>query len=827
MPTQDFVCNDASGDLWAHARDGQSPAYRYTRTGWQPQGTSVPYSECVFMTPGPREGVYALCLDRAKSQAYVIRYTRTEATILGGVPYKQEPGRLVIEPGGAAWVLGPSRELVRIAPGGQPVSYRIPDDGIAWRNQPRNDDAVLRDVNGTVDDRGRVWFWSYSPPSASLWDASIQGFAIWNGKDIIPAGHLFGLPDGAIASVTPKDKKHFWVCVQNNGPYSVDTDALTGETVAPANESIESAARVFSDGRSWFALAWPNRVSGDRLGELWRLAPASGSATASAKPSLRWTPVVKGFQYTYAPNILTPVAATNTGTWIGAWGGGIWWLPRNGSAAVAVDWRRGYRDDVTDAFGRLPDGRIVAASSNLQWTYRAKAGILMPASPPPLLPPSEPAVETIPVGNRNDAPLRPDSRGRLWDLRFAAGATIDEWDGNRRIAHPLPKEAAQYYWPILAVDNQDRIWLFRDSGNPPTPSPSAMVLDPRAERWRTFTDPQIALQSHAADPGFAFRPECPERPLVKNGKICFYLSKYLYFDGKNWHTWSPHEALAQSLSFDGDEPAVEGSMHEWRWDGSEWRQEGPTPLTRKPERDILISRLPPEGAARNEIDSIAADGDGGIWFTSRGQLYRSLGDRITPVFAQGEANPFSMGMRIDSVVKDAEGKYWISPAYPHNGDYLRLIPRRQPGAIAVTAHQNAKDDFTTTVSGAPADSLFTWSLDGGPLIAARDSSRRWRYLLPGRHAVTVTAMSPQSLPLQNSMTVPILSTGAPQDQITRLTALLTSGSDSDREEAVKALSVYGDVAVPALKSARSTAGQNGAWWIDTALQKIAETSAHP
>jgi len=350
--------------------------------------------------------------------------------------------------------------------------------------------------------------------------------------------------------------------------------------------------------------------------------------------------------------------------------------------------------------------------------------------------------------------LNPDSRSHLWGLLHNSSGMLDEWDGTRWIAHPLPPGLISDNIESITSDNADRIWCMQ------RPNSEVGIYNQITKKWEMYTDWEHAKEIYTREPGFSLR--------------------------------SP-----QVSSFHKDDSDPDGVM--------------------RTRIRLGLRRLGFTYNQSRYVGS-PVESQFGDWFFIDKQLYVLRDRAVEAQFNSNETNPYINSQVIGLVQEDATDhillRTYLNDGYFR---YVRLS-MSMPHPVKLSVVSQTKDGITVKLDGGNTSDMYEWQVDNDPPAISHQQSMRIINALPGMHTISVVPVTKQLLPTTAMVKKTWRSAIKQNDQISRLIGQLETGPDPARMEAVDALKHYGDVAIPALTAARSAASESGKWWIDAFLE---------
>ena len=830
--TINSVAEDHAGTVWATGVDNK--LYRWQHGRWVVARGAIPNGTVLQVAPGPNGGVVVVWSLGAAGDGFTWQ-RGSEVKVLGRVRIRPRPYLFFPRPVGSAQVI-PTAEGSVLFTGQQPRIYRLGPSGKArlvytlqpsqylphrvFMNQQGQPYLALR---GTTDSAGRTWIWSGYPVRMVVGSAIMRGFLIYDRGHFAYHPQIPGLPSGQLSSVGRWDEHHLAAAVFGQGLYLINTTTLTARRLRSGHpRSFRFLQRVFRAGGRRYVVAsvFHGPVAENRQHRLWGILWRYRRG--------RWQRVLTGLDELndFDFQSLRPWLVTRQGLWLGAWGTGLWFVPRGRGLPKLINWQQGFPLDTVSRLFPLPGGRFLAVDLVRARTAQVSSASLLNPPPP------DKGVSVI-----NTATLLvPDRHDRLWGILTWRGRALDEWTGQRWVKHPLPGNIPPNWLSSLDLDQQGHVWLFPDCRMGPM-----AVFHPRTGHWDDYPSYQAALQINAEHPlRFLHPDEDRMKPIYgPRGQIvfvgaCFGIN---YFDGRSWHLWNrsrlpgPPNALYDSSPFFDSADLLAINIHHETW---EWQPErGWHSISYEPQTERVFvgfaarpTAPPPPGCSFTQSTSLAHDRLGRSWWTWRGNLYEGLPGRCRMALSSRRPQPFLDGRRLGNVLIDAQGNQFFE-TWLANGQLGEYVVRAHAGPLPQTtirwtrvAPDAVRAQFATTAS-APA--LFRWRLDGGPWSppSAR-SELTLRSLSGGSHTLEAISIGPrlETDPIPAAATINIHV--EPQQQTADLLARLQAAtSDDQREAIVRALGQQpAAVALPALRAARAQASSEERWWIDAAIQEI-------
>jgi hypothetical protein len=845
------VAQDSAGVIWA---TGQSPGappelYRWQGDHWvaEPVRPNVSGAWPEGVWPGPRGGV-VVAWGAGQPPGTVFTLQRgNEVKILGKIEAVTTPTgsggystRYFDSPdvtttsSGEILITGKSPDIYRAEPGGTiRLAYTIQPSQYLPHRQFLNRRAAYLPLHATEDAQGRTWIWSGFPAHLVVSGAILRGFLLAEGKGFDYHAQLPGLPDSQLTCLGRWDKDHFAAGKVDDGLYTIDTSTLTARHITePEPGAFRFIQQVFyvSNDRyviaSDFGLPQTRNIESGPFGVLWGFRHG------------RWEKLLTGLDEVnvFPYQLDRPRIETSQGLWLGGWAKGLWFIPsagkrhrhRRAGAPQHINWKQGFPLGTARRLFALQDGSFLA----VDWAPGRTAAV----SPNSLL------TSAAPAGNLQVIDpftmLQPDQRLHIWGILSIGGNALDEWDGEKWTAHPLPGNINPAWLSGLDVDSEGRVWLFPDCRMGPM-----SIFDPHQGRWADYPSYQAALAAHVSQSTRFLHPDAdrmkptysPSSQIVYNG-ACQGIN---YFDGNDWHVWNRPEVPGDpGFSFDG--PAffdaaghvavnIHHKTREWRPDLG-WQL-----IPYEPHSGHIVNFFaphppgkPPAGCASTESSSLSRDPLGRFWWTWKGSLYEGIPGLCHEALAGNEPQPFIDGRLLRRVMTDSRGNVFLETLSANRriGQYVFLHSSGELPHTTIHLTKLSGDSvgarFQSSIPGVP---LFTWRVDGGDWSAPEKQGRVVLPSLPGgEHRLEAASIDSRlqmdAVPASAGFYIGV----TPQEQIPALIARLENAqTDDERKAAVEALARQAASAVlPALKAARARASDDERWWIDAAIQEVTQ-----
>jgi hypothetical protein len=821
-----------------------------------------------------------------------------------------------------AWITNGGREIYRIAgdqapagqaPVGQPSTDQ-PSELLAKASSSRISSVPLKpiyklgttqlfrtgrtkDVKNSMnplravsDGQGRLWFFS------DLWSNGsnhfmLRGALIWDGKQFIYRPRLTGQsfdPTTVISTLAYKDATHLWLAQSTGGfykprasdLYELNTNTFETRLVAqPYPQAFQDIQQITAVGRDWYLVAgsrWGSEIrydDGVRTGNLWRLRNG------------QWRLLISGLDkggsglWSGPQQTPRPFLETAQGLWVGAFGGGMWFIPRprasaatpaskakgadtetsaqqavvqTAGQAVAMDWQRGLPFHTTDQLFDIGRGQVLAHSSQ---------GTILVADLPALLArKASPRARTF----RTYCDLIQSRNGHLWGVLSLRGNALNEWDGGRWRSYSAPPHYDLNWAAECAFDSRGRIWLL-----PGYSDRQAAIFDPKTMSWKVFDTYRAALQAQMRKTGkrniltaYPVFDRVQTRTGVtpyqvpdfrSDGQICYRGGgqRLWYFDGRTWRPWTRQQITKEAVGgwdyfeapfFDrSGQLSVNIDDKTWKrikisgsgaavWKSYE-SEADPRPAARHHDPTAVVSPAGTSFASTAEHspvrspDSKIGDSKGFVWIIWQQHLYKTAPGLQSPQFTPKDNHPFLDGRFFNQVFVDNKGNTFFSTAYGFS-EYV-MIAGTAPPDTGIKITPRAVDAFTFEFSStATGQKWYRWRTDDEPWSQPQTSSRVQLDALPGGlHRIQAMAIDRNLLSDPSPASAVFLVNIDPAKQVAAFIGELSSPDYSRREAAVTGLAKQPKRALPTLKAARVRASESSRWWIDAAIQQI-ERNAH-
>ena len=808
---------DSSGNLWAYSRAEYSDLYRFDGKRWTEQAAPLAKGErampakVVSMTDG---GI--ACMWRLDEHQFAVtRHQGGESRLLGRCEGEISGSGLWATPladsHNRLWITGQFPRVYRVDAKGVVLAHEITPEEL---DKPAHAKENYNEIRTAEDGLGRVWVWSES--DASNW-ASLRGVLIFTDEQVELHDLTASLKKGAkILTVARADSRHMWLAVSNDGLYKVDIETLALERQPdPAPKALCCVHELFVHGSDVYAV----ERGSDNTNALWRQRGGE------------WRQIIAVFdhhQTSFLPRSWLPI---KEGLLASSFQGGPWFIPSEGKPA-RFSWRTDFPLNNAHSLLRFADEKFFAIGQGGRLFHGALD-----------LPPHERENPRV-VQLDTDRQWHLDVVGHPWMIFRDATTKLCEWDGEHWIAHEIPGAAGESVpdflrrqAPEIRTDAEGRVWVMPRGEN------RLRVFEVPTGQWQDFADEQDAylalrgrpphfLGSHGPE-NFNFDPQYGvdgQRIAYREGVIDFR-----YYDGSTWQRFNRAGISGQKGGdsvvgppwFDSEGRLCgnfRGEKTTWRRDvAGQWSQ---TAFESHFSEDIWSEGrpqppkpVPPAGSVTDQPESITVDNLGTTWLTWHGALYRAVPGRCVQVFAPGEVNPFLAGSLVRSAFVDAHGNALLLIA----GTTMEvfLLQAKSPPRTTITVEPVGDDGQRLkwqTESAWPVQ--FRWRLDEGPWRPTEDTTLTLTDLPNGPHQVTVSAQDTQ-LQMDANPAVARFETHVDSErQVAGLIARLSDPNYNRRKAAVDGLALQPERAVPALRRARETAGEDLRWWIEAALQQI-------
>ena len=844
------VAQDSAGTIWATGQLPGSPPdlFRWQGDHWvdQPARPSIPGELAQGVWPGPRGGLIVAWNSPGEESTVFTWQRGDEVKILGSikaVTTQTGPGtsstrffespEVITTSSGEILITGDSPDIYTAEPGGSiRLAYTIQPGQYRPHRQFLNLRSPYLPLRAIQDAQGRTWIWSGLPARVEVSGIVLRGFLLFDGKGFDYHAQIPGLPSGQVTCLGRWDKNHLAVGTLNAGLYTIDTSTLTAQRMTDSEPgAFRFVQQAFYQGANHYVIA-------STFGLPQAESPESGPFNILWRfRDKRWEKLVTGLDevndFSYQPD--RPRLQTSEGLWLGGWARGLWFIPSADREHVSagqvgkplqINWKQRFPLDTARRLFGLKNGSILAVDFSPGRTVEARPISLLAGSPP---------VGNVKVINPFTM-MEPDQRLRFWSILKASSRALDEWNGEKWTAHPLPGNINPAWLSGLDADSEGRVWLFPDCRMGPM-----AIFDPHQDKWADYPSYQVALATHGSRPVRFLHPDDdrmkpiygPRSQIVYNG-ACQGIN---YFDGTDWHVWNRREVPGDpGYFFDG--PAffdaaghVAVNIHQKT---REWGPEqGWQFIPYVPHNGQIVNFFvsappgnPPSGCSSTQSSSLARDPLGRFWWTWDGSLYEGIPGRCLKPLSASQPQPFIDSRLLRRVLTDWRGNVFLETISANGriGEYVILFA---PGPIPhTTIHltklspESVSAEFQSSIS---SGAVFTWRLDGGDWSApVRQRRVILRSLAGGEHSLEAASIDSllqmDAVPASVSFDIAV----KPQDQIPALIARLEHAqSDDERKAAIEALARQpASTVLPALKAARAHASGDELWWIDAAIQEV-------
>ncbi len=844
------VAQDSAGTIWATGQLPGSPPdlFRWQGDHWvdQPARPSIPGELAQGVWPGPRGGLIVAWNSPGEESTVFTWQRGDEVKILGSikaVTTQTGPGtsstrffespEVITTSSGEILITGDSPDIYTAEPGGSiRLAYTIQPGQYRPHRQFLNLRSPYLPLRAIQDAQGRTWIWSGLPARVEVSGIVLRGFLLFDGKGFDYHAQIPGLPSGQVTCLGRWDKNHLAVGTLNAGLYTIDTSTLTAQRMTDSEPgAFRFVQQAFYQGANHYVIA-------STFGLPQAESPESGPFNILWRfRDKRWEKLVTGLDevndFSYQPD--RPRLQTSEGLWLGGWARGLWFIPSADREHVSagqvgkplqINWKQRFPLDTARRLFGLKNGSILAVDFSPGRTVEARPISLLAGSPP---------VGNVKVINPFTM-MEPDQRLRFWSILKASSRALDEWNGEKWTAHPLPGNINPAWLSGLDADSEGRVWLFPDCRMGPM-----AIFDPHQDKWADYPSYQVALATHGSRPVRFLHPDDdrmkpiygPRSQIVYNG-ACQGIN---YFDGTDWHVWNRREVPGDpGYFFDG--PAffdaaghvavnIHQKTREWR------REQGWQLIPYVPHNGQIVNFFvsappgnPPSGCSSTQSSSLARDPLGRFWWTWDGSLYEGIPGRCLKPLSASQPQPFIDSRLLRRVLTDWRGNVFLETISANGriGEYVILFA---PGPIPhTTIHltklspESVSAEFQSSIS---SGAVFTWRLDGGDWSApVRQRRVILRSLAGGEHSLEAASIDSllqmDAVPASVSFDIAV----KPQDQIPALIARLEHAqSDDERKAAIEALARQpASTVLPALKAARAHASGDELWWIDAAIQEV-------
>ncbi len=809
-PYFDELAQDGEGIVWAYSRAESNRLYRFDGTRWSEEragfadGTSAMPAGLARTADGAVACVWRvddthLAVTRHRgdiSGAPVTGQGFVSGSGLEVAPFADSQGRL--------WITGRTPQISWIDSDGRARYYRIPPEQSA---HPAKNWQECNSIFAAEDGQGRVWAWT-NEYAGGPGPSAIRGVLIFTEEEVRQVAEFEELGQARYTAMIRRDDTHLWIGVLNRGLYSIDIDTMRAEPVPePEPGAFRCVAQMFTAGDDLYLVAEVKRVNA-----LWRMR--DGKWTCLQRRLDTWNEAAR------------PWLASEAGLLIGAQPS-PWLLPEDGPP-VRLDWRHGVALDGLRGAVRMADGKTLALLRQGQFYH----GRLAPEPAPA----TDRVREIEPRGR-----WTVDARGEGWWLpQDSADRMLRHWDGTRIVEHALPPELKVRLLSLALADAQGRIWLF-PNGN----EKAVGFFESQAGSWRVFPKIEQALLAVRDDPPHFPETQEEERDwryvpqFSADGRRFTYArerAEVVYFDGAAWHRWrraemGPVKDKADILFgppfFDRQQRlCVNTRFHGTRRydeDASQWVETDPdyrfTYAFTEHRRPVPPKPVPPRGVGVARPQSIIRDNLGTLWMNTSDQLYHCVDTACVPVFAPGEAHPFTGSRSLRKATVMRGGAVLLETA-AQSSEYFLVEANQSPPQPVLKVTRTATDSFHVALSADPPATRYHWSLDESGWQPASGDELTFDFLAAGVHTLRVLAFDTRLQSEGVAAEVTLTAEVDPEEQMDLLITAL-GGSDTARNNAaVAALARQPDRALPALEKARESFDEDRRWWIEAAIQEV-------
>lgn len=701
---------------------------------------------------------------------------------------------------GGIWLTGEVPKVVRA---------RFPDSGVVTYDltpfRRANRGSNWNDVGFLEDGRGTRWLWTRNTADNY---AGIDLPVRVEGETLSPLSDVEAMKGQALMDVQARDRDSLWF-VARKGVFVFSLDTLQAEKVPPPGEKdFRFLYTIIPNGKNWVLFGGSPAEP-----ELWELR--------AGKWVRRVLPPHVAFN---TSNPEEPYYMRLHGGLVFAARDGLLFLPDGSNNGKLLDWHNGWLLGSTRSVVPIKGSRFFATP----WDSRAGCGMVANLEDY-LLP--KPAVDASMISPRSGWAV--DANDRVFTI-LDDSLTVNAWTGREWIEIARPESLPLRWRYDIEIDARGRIWVFPDSSDLNRP---IAILSPDLKTWETFPRFDDALVKYHEDlDGFAKAREWKRPILGPRGQMAYRTPNWLlrYWNGSEWRSWKLEEIIGPASDDRVSTPffSPEGDLcvntlkspNTWRLvDGKQWKSEAKREgiPDRWTENQSHVERAElPDGFSAYKLrsPSVAVDNQGRTWVAGSGRLFVFHNGRIAPVFEDGKMHPFLASPSISEVRTDRAGNTWIK-----TGSLDRvMIPARKHEAPKAAVKVDALG--LATLEAATGDQI-EYSIDHGPWQTVKPGTRAIGYLFEGRHEIEVRFVTPEldvlgPVHLECQVSTPMA------EQLGRFVDVLAAGPDSDRAEAVRALTRKPDEAVKVLKS-REAKSETEKWWIEAAVQECEREAAKP
>ncbi|MGH9398382.1 MAG: hypothetical protein ACRD18_16300 [Terriglobia bacterium] len=829
-----MTAQDGTGAVWATAGPAQADGlYRWQGDHWVLAHAQTPGGVPVGIWNGLDGGVVVVWegIPGVPPGAALTWYRGDQYKLLGKLEGGLGGLHVFSTPPANFWITANTPNIYRLAPDGlMHVVYTFnPGQFYTYHRYPGRA-VIYCPLDVTVDGQGRTWFWS-NASGEYINAAAAQGFVIYDGHSFAYHRSIEGLPVRGLSFLGRVDGTHLWAATLGDGMYSINTETMAAERIPePEPDAFERVTKVFRDGSDIYLVNDPHaravaETPAHRLASvLWRFRKG------------KWEKVLTGIDDLPEPaeGLSRPWLAAKKGLWLGANASGMWFIPSNGKPPRLIDWHEGFPLDTVNALYSLSVGESAGATWMLAVDRSpSRAAAFRPES---LRAPAK-VNASVKVINPYTV-LQPDQQFRMWTVLSLSGRALDEWDGVKWVAHPLPGNVSPTWLSGLDADSQGRIWLFPDCRQGPI-----AIFDPYQGSWANYSSYQTALEEqHGVHIRFINAADDRMKPIYGPGPQIAFTGACRginYFDGTSWRIWNrqdvpgdPHYFFDGPAFFDSAGHLAVNIHHE-TWEiapGTGWHLITYEAGKARPVRWFTPNPpgQAPAGCALSHSTSFSRDRLGRSWWTWEGNVYAGVPGVCRAVLNAGERQPFIDGRRLRRVLVDLRGNVFFETLIASHrvGEYVIYSPPETPPHPALRVTRLSPDSIRLNFSATPlGNALYSWRVDEGSWSAPQSQdSAVLRQLPGGEHRIEAEAIGSrlQVDPVPASATVEI--NVKPGQQMAGLLAQLANATgDDQREAAIESIERQPPVvSLPALRAARVHANDTERWWIDAAIQAIGQ-----
>jgi hypothetical protein len=835
--------NDTWADFQVAAQDGAGRVYAAGsgecrwwswNENWQPSYSTPWNASSSSITVGAKAVVFEQTTD---GQAYALwERTRDQSVILNALsPHSayslqsnlRGPGhsmRLLLDLHTNLWVTEAAMNIHKTPGPGSPhakLIHVITVDELWPGGEPTN----RLPVSMVEDERGRIWFWSNCLLGGDEHGA-LRGVLIADGDTVTHHPGLAGVTTNRISIIAPMDKTDLWIAVRNAGIFSVNPETLAGAPITePASNAFRVVQNMFLSGEDRCVISGG---AGDLNGRglisvLWRQRAG------------RWTKLIDGLDSYGSAEQLTDRRwrVTAEGLWLGAFGMGGWFVPRDDGDPRQISWQANSPFDTIHRWFQLKDGRMLALEFG-RGGFVADAALLTAASPAPptagIIRPSRPLVQTV--------------DGKIFAVLRGDEAALNEWDGQQWNRHPFPDNQQLWGDCKIVTDSKGRVWFIDAIYNPDPVLVPCLIYEPATGRFRRFSNYRTALQAQAAPANFRLgNGELFAAEFSANGRICYDDPWWEVncFDGREWHQWNKTQQIIpggylrsgqNNKSYFSRDGMLSVVLNEsvWQYDDlNGWKKTADAPVAGARAASPAPNIPPPRPPDIPEAESVVADRLGVYWVVANKQLFRAACGLRVPCFAPNESQPFVDRRKLTGAFRDNSGNAFLQTSVQGRDEVVFVPAHGSLPETSVTLRDNNDDGVTLALTAKNvASPRFSWRIDDGAWNdAITNRILRLDDLDQGSHRVQVIAIDErlQTDPRPAEITVQI---GLkPAQRIQKWIAQLGDQDFSRREAAVKALARQPETALPELQKAlKQSSNSEQRWWIEAAIQACADENDH-